>query len=44
MSALVTRDEVAMVGSRIERLGRELPDVTTMVQGPWAPYSFAVSE
>ncbi|HKY51936.1 MAG TPA: GvpL/GvpF family gas vesicle protein [Candidatus Limnocylindria bacterium] len=44
MSALVTRDEMAEVSSRIERLGKQLPDVTTIVQGPWAPYTFAVNE
>jgi hypothetical protein len=44
MSALVTRDEIAMLSSRIERLGKQFPDVTTIVQGPWAPYTFAVSE
>jgi hypothetical protein len=44
MSALVTRDEIAVLSSRIERLGKQLPDVTTVVQGPWAPYTFAVSE
>ncbi len=44
MSALVTRDEVEETSSRIERLGAQLPDVTTVVQGPWAPYTFAVSE
>jgi gas vesicle protein GvpL/GvpF len=44
MSALVTRDEIGGTRSRIERLGAQLPDVTTVVQGPWAPYTFAVSE
>ena len=44
MSALVTRDEIDEINSRLERLGAELPDVTTVVQGPWAPYTFAVSE
>lgn len=44
MSALVTRDEIEQVNSRLERLGAQLPDVTTVVQGPWAPYTFAVSE
>jgi gas vesicle protein GvpL/GvpF len=44
MSALVTRDEIAEINSRLERLGAQLPDVTTIVQGPWAPYTFAVSE
>ncbi len=44
MSALVTRDEIEETSSRIERLGAQLPDVTTVVQGPWAPYTFAVSE
>ena len=44
MSALVTRDEIDEIGSRLERLGAQLPDVTTVVQGPWAPYTFAVSE
>ena len=44
MSALVTRDEIEETTSRIERLGAQLPDVTTVVQGPWAPYTFAVSE
>ena len=44
MSALVTRDEIAVLSSRIERLGKQLPDVTMVVQGPWAPYTFAVSE
>jgi hypothetical protein len=44
MSALVTREEIAVLSSRIERLGKQLPDVTTVVQGPWAPYTFAVSE
>jgi hypothetical protein len=44
MSALVTRDEIDEINSRLERLGAQLPDVTTVVQGPWAPYTFAVSE
>jgi hypothetical protein len=44
MSALVTRDEIDGINSRLERLGAQLPDVTTVVQGPWAPYTFAVSE
>jgi hypothetical protein len=44
MSALVTRDEIDGISSRLERLGAQLPDVTTVVQGPWAPYTFAVSE
>jgi hypothetical protein len=44
MSALVTRDEIDGLSSRLERLGAQLPDVTTIVQGPWAPYTFAVSE
>jgi Gas vesicle synthesis protein GvpL/GvpF len=44
MSALVTRDEIGGLSSRLERLGAQLPDVTTVVQGPWAPYTFAVSE
>jgi hypothetical protein len=44
MSALVTRDEIGEINSRLERLGAQLPDVTTVVQGPWAPYTFAVSE
>ena len=44
MSALVTRDEISEINSRLERLGAQLPDVTTVVQGPWAPYTFAVSE
>jgi len=44
MSALVTRDEIEELSSRVERLGAQLPDVTTVMQGPWAPYTFAVSE
>ena len=44
MSALVTRDEIDEMSSRVERLGAQLPDVTTVMQGPWAPYTFAVSE
>jgi len=44
MSALVTRDEIDGVSARLERLGAQLPDVTIVVQGPWAPYTFAVSE
>jgi hypothetical protein len=44
MSALVTRDEIDGISSRLERLGAQLPDVTIVVQGPWAPYTFAVSE
>lgn len=44
MSALVMRDEIDELSSRLERLGAQLPDVTTVVQGPWAPYTFAVSE
>ena len=44
MSALVTRDEIAELSARLERLGAQLPDVTIVVQGPWAPYTFAVSE
>ena len=44
MSALVTRDEIDGLRSRLERLGAQLPDVTTVMQGPWAPYTFAVSE
>ena len=44
MSALVTRDEIDGISSRLERLGEQLPDVTIVVQGPWAPYTFAVSE
>jgi hypothetical protein len=44
MSALVTRDEIEEMRSRVERLGTQLPDVTTVMQGPWAPYTFAVSE
>jgi hypothetical protein len=44
MSALVTRDEIDGINSRLERLGAQLPDVTIVVQGPWAPYTFAVSE
>ena len=44
MSALVTRDEIGGISSRLERLGAQLPDVTIVVQGPWAPYTFAVSE
>ncbi|HEV8229392.1 MAG TPA: GvpL/GvpF family gas vesicle protein [Candidatus Limnocylindria bacterium] len=43
MSVLVTRDEIGEITSRLERLGARLPDVTTVVQGPWAPYTFAVS-
>ena len=43
MSALVTRAEIDETSARIERLGAQLPDVTTVVQGPWAPYTFAVS-
>ena len=44
MSALVMRDQIDEINSRLERLGAQLPDVTTVVQGPWAPYTFAVSE
>jgi len=44
MSVLVTRDEIGGINSRLERLSAQLPDVTTVVQGPWAPYTFAVSE
>jgi hypothetical protein len=44
MSVLVMRDEIGGLSSRLERLGAQLPDVTTVVQGPWAPYTFAVSE
>jgi hypothetical protein len=44
MSALVTRDEIGEINSRLERLGARLPDITIVVQGPWAPYTFAVSE
>ncbi|HEV8654973.1 MAG TPA: GvpL/GvpF family gas vesicle protein [Candidatus Limnocylindria bacterium] len=44
MSALVTRDEIDEITSRLERLGAQLPDVTTVMQGPWAPYTFAVTE
>jgi hypothetical protein len=44
MSALVTRDEIDEMSSRVERLGAQLSDVTTVVQGPWAPYTFAVNE
>jgi hypothetical protein len=44
MSALVTRDEIGGISSRLERLGQQLPDVTIVVQGPWAPYTFAVTE
>jgi hypothetical protein len=44
MSALVTRDEIDEISSRLERLGAQLPDVTIVVQGPWAPYTFAVNE
>lgn len=44
MSALVTRDEIDEITSRLERVGAQLPDVTVVVQGPWAPYTFAVSE
>lgn len=44
MSALVTRDEIDGISSRLERLGTQLPEVTIVVQGPWAPYTFAVSE
>jgi hypothetical protein len=44
MSALVTRDEIDGISSRLERLGEQLPDVTIVVQGPWAPYTFAVTE
>jgi hypothetical protein len=44
MSALVTRDEIGGISSRLEGLGAQLPDVTIVVQGPWAPYTFAVSE
>ena len=44
MSVLVTRDEIDGLRSRLERLGAQLPDVTTVMQGPWAPYTFAVSE
>jgi Gas vesicle synthesis protein GvpL/GvpF len=44
MSALVTRDEIDEITSRLERVGAQLPDVTIVVQGPWAPYTFAVSE
>ena len=44
MSALVTRGEIDEINARLERLGAQLPDVTTVVQGPWAPYTVAVSE
>jgi len=44
MSALVTRDEINGISSRLERVGAQLPDVTIVVQGPWAPYTFAVSK
>ncbi len=44
MSALVTRDAIDELRSRVARLGAQLPDVTTVMQGPWAPYTFAVSE
>lgn len=44
MSVLVTRDEIGELSARLERLGSQLPDVTFVVQGPWAPYTFAVSE
>jgi hypothetical protein len=44
MSALVTREEIEDMSSRVERIGAQLPDVTTVMQGPWAPYTFAVSE
>jgi len=44
MSALVRRDEIDGLRSRLERLGAQLGDVTTVMQGPWAPYTFAVSE
>jgi len=43
MSALVTRDSIGVVRPRIEDLGAELRDVTTIIQGPWPPYSFAVT-
>jgi len=44
MSALVRRNEIDGLRSRLERLGAQLGDVTTVMQGPWAPYTFAVSE
>jgi hypothetical protein len=44
MSVLVTRDEIDGLRSRLEALGAQLADVTTVMQGPWAPYTFAVSE
>ncbi len=43
MSVLVTREEIARLRSRIEHLGPALRDVTTVVQGPWPPYTFAVT-
>ncbi|SRR5712692_342975 len=43
MSLLVTRDQIAAMRSRIEEFGATLPDITTTVQGPWPPYTFAVS-
>jgi len=43
MAALVKREALGGLRSRIERLGSTFPDVTTIVQGPWAPYSFAVT-
>jgi hypothetical protein len=43
MALLVTRDQIAVMRSRIEEFGATLPDITTTVQGPWPPYTFAVS-
>ena len=44
MSVLVMRDAIGGINSRLERLSAQLPDVTTVMQGPWAPYTFAVTE
>jgi hypothetical protein len=40
---LVDRDEVEAFISRVEKLGRELDDVSIVCTGPWPPYNFVGS-
>ena len=43
VALLVLRDEIGTVRSRTEQVAATLPDITMSIQGPWPPYSFAVS-
>jgi hypothetical protein len=43
-SYLVERGEVDAVRAAVERLGRDHPELTLVLTGPWPPYSFATMD